>query len=199
MIRFAAIVLAAGRASRMGENKLVAELGGKAIVRRAAEAAVASKASPVIVVTGHERERVEAALSGLGVVIVHNPRYADGMSTSLKAGLAALPPNVEAVAILLGDMPEVEGTLVDKLAAAIDPAGKKLIAIPVREGRQGNPVVWARALFPELAKIEGDHGAKSLIAARRAVVAEVPADAGAFSDVDTPEALAALRARQKGV
>jgi molybdenum cofactor cytidylyltransferase len=195
---FAAIVLAAGRASRMGENKLVAELGGKAIVRRAAEAAVASKASPVIVVTGHERERVEATLAGLGVVIVHNPRYADGMSTSLKAGLAALPPNVEAVAILLGDMPEVDGALVDKLAAAIDPAAKKLIAIPVREGRQGNPVVWARALFSDLAKIEGDHGAKSVIAAHRAAVAEVAADAGAFSDVDTPAALAALRARQKG-
>ncbi len=195
-MRFAAIVLAAGRASRMGENKLVAEVGGKAIVRRAAEAAVASKASPVIVVTGHERERVEAKLAGLGVVIVHNPRYADGMSTSLKAGLAALPPNVEAAAILLGDMPEVDGALVGKLVTALE--GGKKIAIPVRDGRQGNPVVWARALFPALAKLEGDHGAKALIAAHRAAVAEIPAGAAAFSDVDTPDALAALRARQKG-
>jgi molybdenum cofactor cytidylyltransferase len=196
-MRFAAIVLAAGRASRMGENKLVTELGGKAIVRRAAEAAVASKAAPVIVVTGHERERVEKTLAGLGVMIVHNPRYAEGMSTSLKAGLASLPPNVEAVAILLGDMPEVDGALVARLAAAL--TGGKGIAIPVRDGRQGNPVVWGRALFPALAAIEGDHGAKRVIAAHRALVAEVPAGAGAFTDVDTPDALAALRARQKGV
>ena len=196
-MRFAAIVLAAGCASRMGENKLVAQVGGKAIVRWAAEAAVASKAAPVIVVTGYERERVESALAGLGVAIVHNARYADGMSTSLKAGLASLPPGVEAAAILLGDMPEVDGALVDKLVAALE--GGKQIAIPVRDGRQGNPVVWARALFPALAKVEGDHGAKSVIAAHRAVVAEVPAGASAFSDVDTPDALAALRARQKGV
>jgi len=195
-MRFAAIVLAAGRASRMGENKLVADVGGKAIVRRAAEAAVAAKAAPVIVVTGHERERVESALAGLGVVIVHNAGYADGMSTSLKAGLSALPPGIEAVAILLGDMPEVDGALIGKLVAALE--GGKKIAIPVREGRQGNPVVWARALFPELAKIAGDHGAKDVIAAHRAAVVEVPAGAGAFSDVDTPDALAALRARQKG-
>jgi molybdenum cofactor cytidylyltransferase len=197
-MRFAAIVLAAGRAARMGENKLVAEIGGKAIVRRAAEAAVASKASPVIVVTGHERERVEAALAGLGVVVIHNASYADGMSTSLKAGLAALPPEIEAVAILLGDMPEVDGGLIDKLATALDPAAGKLIAIPAREGRQGNPVVWARALFNELATVEGDHGAKSLITAHRGAVAEVPAGAGAFTDVDTSDALAALRRRHSG-
>lgn len=196
-MRFAAIVLAAGRASRMGENKLVADLAGKAIVRRAAEAAVASKASPVIVVTGHERERVEAKLAGLGVVVVHNPQYAEGMSTSLKAGLASLPPGVEAVAILLGDMPEVEGGLIDRLVAALE--GGKQIAIPVRDGRQGNPVVLARPLFAELGEITGDHGAKSVIAAHRALVAQVPADSRAFTDVDTPDALAALRARQKGM
>jgi molybdenum cofactor cytidylyltransferase len=195
-MRLAAIVLAAGQASRMGENKLVAQVGGKAIVRRAAEAAVGAKAAPVLVVTGHERDRVEATLNGLGVVIVHNPRYADGMSTSLKAGIAALPPGIDAVAVLLGDMPDVDAALVTKLAAALE--GGKQIAIPVRTGRQGNPVVWGKALFAELAQVTGDRGAKSVIAAHAALVAEVQADARAFTDVDTPDALAALRARQKG-
>jgi molybdenum cofactor cytidylyltransferase len=197
-MRFAAIVLAAGRAVRMGENKLVAEVGGKAMVCRAVEAALKSKARPVIVVTGHERQRVEAALAGLTVALVHNPDFAKGMATSLRAGLAAVPPEVEAVAILLGDMPHVDGALIDKLAGALDPAAGKLIAIPVREGRQGNPVVWARRLFAELARVEGDRGAKPLIAAHRTAVAEVAAEDTAFVDVDTPEALAAVRARQSG-
>jgi molybdenum cofactor cytidylyltransferase len=193
-MRCAAIVLAAGKASRMGENKLVAEIGGKAMVRRVAEAALASRARPVIVVTGHERERVEAALAGLDIGFVHNPHYAEGMSTSLKAGLAALPAEAEAVVIVLGDMPQVDGALIDRLAAAL--GSGKLIAIPVRDGRQGNPVAWARALFGELAQIEGDRGAKPLIAAHRDAVVEVPAGAAAFVDVDTKEALAA--ARQSG-
>jgi molybdenum cofactor cytidylyltransferase len=148
------------------------------------------------VVTGHERERVEAKLVGLGIGLVHNGRYLEGMSTSLKAGLTALPPNVDAVAILLGDMPEVDAALIERLVAALE--GGKQIAIPVQGGRQGNPVVWKRALFPELAKVAGDRGAKSLIAKHHVLVAEVPADARAFTDVDTPEMLAALRARQKG-
>src|SRR5262249_22248058 len=91
--RIAAVVLAAGRSTRMGgPNKLLAEIRGRPLVRITVETALASRADPVIVVTGHERDRVEQALAGLDVRLVHNPDYADGLSTSLKAGIAAVPP-----------------------------------------------------------------------------------------------------------
>jgi molybdenum cofactor cytidylyltransferase len=196
-LRVAAIVLAAGRGTRMGpENKLLAEFKQKPIVRHAAEAALASKARPVIVVTGHQGERVAGALKGLEVSLVQNPRFAEGLSTSLRAGLAALSPEIDAVAVVLGDMPEVSGALIDRLAAAIDPARGALIAVPTRNGKRGNPVVWSRRLFDDLARLEGDVGARHLIGLYADAVVEVPAeDEAVFVDVDTPEALALLRQR----
>ena len=105
----AAVVLAAGRSTRMGAvNKMLAEIGGKPLVRIAAEQALASRAKPVIVVTGHERERVEQALAGLPVRFVHNPDYAEGLGTSLKAGIAAVPDESDGAIVCLGDMPQVD-------------------------------------------------------------------------------------------
>jgi molybdenum cofactor cytidylyltransferase len=196
--RIAALVLAAGRGTRMGgTNKLLAEVRGKPIVRHAVEAALASRARPVIVVTGHEGDRVAAALAGLDVLTVHNPRFAEGLASSLKTGLVALPSETDAVAVALGDMPEVTGALIDKLAAAIDPARGALIAVPTRGGRRGNPVIWSRRLFDELGRIEGDVGARHLIAQHGEAVAEVPVeDEAAFLDIDTPAALAAARVKR---
>ncbi len=195
--RYAAIVLAAGRGTRMvRENKLLAEVKGKPIVRHAVEAALASKASPVIVVTGHESDSTAEALGSLDVKIMYNPGYAEGLSSSLKAGLAALPSGVDAVAVMLGDMPEISGPLIDRLANAIDPARGPLIAVPTRDGKRGNPVVWARPLFDELMKLEGDVGARHLIGLHSEAVVEVPVDDDAiFLDIDTQEALATFRAR----
>ena len=106
--RIAALVLAAGRSTRMGgPNKLLAEIDGRPLVRIAAEQALASRASPVIVVTGHQRERVERALAGLPVTFVHNPDFAEGLSTSLKAGIAAVPAEADGAIVCLGDMPQV--------------------------------------------------------------------------------------------
>ena len=117
--RIAAIVLAAGRSTRMGgPNKLVAEIGGKPLVRIAAEQALASRAKPVIVVTGHQRERVEAALAGLPVRLVHNPDFADGLGTSLRAGIAAVPADADGAIVCLGDMPQVDARLIDRLDRA---------------------------------------------------------------------------------
>lgn len=193
-----ALVLAAGRGTRMGgPNKLLEEIGGKPIVRWAVEAALASHARPVVVVTGHEGERVAAVLKGLDIQLVHNPDYAEGLSTSLKAGLAALPPDTDAVAVALGDMPEVTAGLIDKLARAIDPARGLLVAVPTRDGRRGNPVVWSRRFFDELSRLEGDVGARHLIAQHNEAVVEVPVDdEAAFRDIDTPEALQAARAER---
>jgi molybdenum cofactor cytidylyltransferase len=196
--KVAALVLAAGRSTRMGgPNKMLAEFGGKPIIRRTVEAVLASRARPVIVVTGHEGDRVAAALKGLDVKFVRNQNYAEGLSTSLKAGIGALPPDVDAAAIALGDMPAVTGALINKLTQAINPARGALIAVPTRDGRRGNPVVWSRRFFDDLEQLEGDSGARHLIAQHNEAVAEVPVeDDGAFFDIDTPEALAEANAKR---
>ena len=163
--RIAAIILAAGRSTRMGgPNKLLAEIGGRPLVRIAVEEALASRAHPVIVVTGHQRDKVEAALDGLKVERVHNPDFAQGLSTSVKAGLAAVPDDVDGAIICLGDMPQVDAALIDRLAAAFDPERGALIVVPTVDGKRGNPVVWSRRFFHELATLEGDVGARHLIA-----------------------------------
>jgi molybdenum cofactor cytidylyltransferase len=194
--RIAAVVLAAGRSTRMGAvNKMIAEIGGKPLVRIAVEQALASRAQPVIVVTGHERERIEAALAGLSVRFVHNPDYAEGLGTSLRAGIAAVPDSADAAIVCLGDMPQVDAALIDRLIAAFDPERGALIVVPSIEGRRGNPVVWSRRFFHDLMQIQGDIGARHLIGAYAEAVAEVPvAGVAALTDVDTPESLSAVKA-----
>ncbi len=192
----AALVLAAGRSSRMGgPNKLLAEIGGRPLVRMAVEAALASRARPVIVVTGHQRERVEAALAGLPVEFVHNPVFADGLGTSLKAGVAALPPQADGVVVCLGDMPQIDAALIDRLVGALDADRDALIAVPTIDGKRGNPVAWSRRFFPELMAVEGDIGARHLISLYGEAVVEVPLSGpAALTDIDTPEALKAVKA-----
>jgi len=195
----AAIVLAAGRSTRMGgPNKLLEMISGKPLVRIAAEQALASRASPVVVVSGHERARVEAALAGLNVRLVHNPDYPQGLSTSVKTGLAALPPESEAAIVCLGDMPQVTSALIDRLIAAFDPERNALVVLPTFSGKRGNPVLWSRRFFPELIALEGDVGARHLIGAYPEVVTEVPVEnAAAMVDIDTPDALRAAKAEME--
>lgn len=194
--RVAAVVLAAGRSTRMGAvNKMLAEIGGKPLVRIAAEQALASRSWPVIVVTGHERERVEAALAGLAVRFVHNPDYADGLGASLKAGIAAVPADADGAIVCLGDMPQVDSALIDKLLAAFDPERGALVVVPSIDGRRGNPVVWSRRFFHDLMAISGDIGARHLIGSYAEAVVEVPVKgAAALTDIDTPESLSAVKA-----
>jgi molybdenum cofactor cytidylyltransferase len=192
--RVAAIVLAAGRSTRMrAENKLLADLRGKPMVRRVAETALGSKARPVLVVTGHMAVEVAAALASLDVSLVSNPDYATGLASSLKAGIRAIPDECTGALILLGDMPRVAPEHIDRLVDAFVAAPDSIV-VPVHEGRQGNPVLWPRRYFPELLQLGGDAGAKRLTAARRDEVREVAVDTDAiFADVDTPEALARVR------
>ena len=193
--RVAALVLAAGRSTRMGAvNKMLAEIGGKPLVRIAAEQAVASQAQPVIVVTGHEREKVEAALKGLPVCFVHNADYAEGLGTSLKAGIAAVPEEADAAIVCLGDMPQVDAALINRLIASFDPERGALVIVPSIDGRRGNPVVWSRRFFHDLMAIQGDVGARHLIGNYAEAVVEVPvAGEAALTDVDTPESLLAVK------
>jgi molybdenum cofactor cytidylyltransferase len=192
----AALLLAGGRSTRMGGlNKLVAEIGGKPLVRIAAEQALASRAKPVIVVTGHQRERVEAALAGLPVRLVHNPDFADGLATSVRAGIAAVPAAADGAVICLGDMPQVDAALIDRLIDAFAPEQGALAVIPTINGKRGNPVLWSRRFFPELMAIEGDIGARALIGRYGEAVIEVPVTgAAALTDIDTQEALAGIKA-----
>ena len=197
--RIAAVVLAAGQSRRMGTlNKLLITIDGTAMVRRVVDAIRASQASPVVVVTGHERERVEAALAGLGDLrIVVNPDYAKGLSTSLKAGIAALPGDVDGALICLGDMPLVASGELDRLMAAFNPVEGRAICIPTRRGQRGNPVLLGKQFFAELSGLSGDIGARDLIARHAELVAEVEmAGDGVLTDIDTPQALARL---SKGV
>lgn len=196
--RVAALVLAAGQAKRMGSNKLVETLDGKALVRHAVEAALASQAEPVILVTGHQREAVEEALDGLDLLSVHNRAYAAGLSTSLKRGLAALPEGIEAAVVVLGDMPRIAPGTIDRLIASFNPLEGRAICLPTFEGKRGNPVLLGRQFFTELQTIEGDQGARELLREYADLVAEVPIDDSTILlDIDTPEALAAVRADQK--
>ena len=168
MTRVGAIVLAAGRSSRFraaggsATTKLVEKLGGRQIVRMAAEAALASSARPVIVVTGHARTSVEAALAGLDVETAYNPEFASGLASSLKAGLSAMPRDVAGALVLLGDMPWIEARLIDALIAGFL-ASPPALAAPSHEGRRGNPVLLGRGLFEAAMRLEGDAGARRLI------------------------------------
>jgi molybdenum cofactor cytidylyltransferase len=191
----AAVILAAGRSTRMGgPNKLLAELDGKKLVRIAAEQALASKASEVVVVTGHQAELVEKALAGLKVRFVRNPEFAGGLASSVKAGIAAVPDNADGAVICLGDMPLISAGLIDRLVEAFAPDRGNLIVVPVADGRRGNPVLWSRRFFKELMTLDGDIGARHLIAKHAEAVAEVPVEGqSAFLDIDTPQALEAAR------
>jgi CTP:molybdopterin cytidylyltransferase MocA len=196
-VRVAAIVLAAGRSSRMGaDNKLLADIGGKPMVRLVVEEALASKARPVLAVTGHQTADVAAALSGLDATLVANPDYATGLASSLKAGIRAVPSECAGAAILLGDMPRIDARHIDRLIEAFAAAPDAII-VPVHENRQGNPVLWPRRYFPALLQLDGDTGAKRLIAAHQEDVRAVEiATAGIFADIDTPEELAQMRVQQ---
>jgi molybdenum cofactor cytidylyltransferase len=191
----AAIILAAGRSTRMGgPNKLLAELEGKPLVRIVTEQALGSKAQGVIVVTGHQHDQIQNALGGLEVKFAHNANFAEGLAGSVKAGLAAVPANADGAVICLGDMPLIDAHLIDRLIESFAPDRGNLIVVPVSAGRRGNPVLWSRRFFNELMTLDGDIGARHLIEKHREAVAEVPVEGhGAFLDIDTPQALESAR------
>ncbi len=189
----AALVLAAGSSRRMGRNKLMEMLHGKTLVRHVVEAALASQASPVTVVLGHEAERIQAALEGLNVRFVHNGEHAKGMTSSLRAGLAAMPASTPAALVLLGDMPMISASLIDRLLAARVGAAEADAVVPLCEGQRGNPVILARSLFAAIAGLQGDIGARALLGAQVRVIEVQTADRSILIDADTPEALESLR------
>ncbi len=188
--QFSAIVLAAGQSRRMGsENKLIAEFGGTSIVKRVVSETLGSKVNEVIVVTGHEPQAVEHELSGLAVKFVHNPEYAKGLSTSLRAALSAVTPQAAGVLICLGDMPFVSREHIDRLIKQFDSVSGRCICVPTYQGKRGNPVLWSTSYSLEMMEVRGDVGAKHMIGDYDEFVREVEMeDDGVVVDLDTPQA-----------
>ncbi len=210
--RVAGVLLAAGSSTRMGDaNKLLEPVEGEPMVRRAAAVLLAAGLDPVIVVTGHERDRVRQALEGLEVRLVHNSAHQQGMSTSLVVGLDAVPRHangppdrttpdgdgapphqtaVDGAVIALADMPWVGVDDIKALVAAFGDVGMSGICVPVHDRKRGNPVLWGAAHFGAIKALRGDVGARAILGEREDLVVEVPVERdGILRDVDTPEAL----------
>ncbi len=195
--KVAAVVLAGGRSSRVGrENKLLAKVNGRPMVAGVVAEAIASNVSTVIVVTGHQAGAVRDALADLPVTMVHNPDFKQGLSTSLKAGLAALDEQLEGAIVCLGDMPQVTLHHINKLISVFEARTGCAVCVPTFGGKRGNPVLWDRHFFTEIMEIEGDVGARHLIGTHAEKVVEVPMDDdGVLLDVDTADALNEARRR----
>jgi molybdenum cofactor cytidylyltransferase len=190
-----ALVLAAGNGTRFStqSNKLLEPFRGRPLVRHAVEAALASRVDETVVVTGLDAECVADALRDLPVRIVHNFEHTEGMAASLRVGLQQAS-NADAVVILLGDMPLVSSALIDRLIEAFDSGGASAVA-PTHGGRRGNPVVLGRALFPLVARLSGDIGARAILSACDDILELKTDDIGVTLDVDTASDLSALNER----
>ncbi len=190
----AGIILAAGRSSRLGRPKQLLDLGGKPLLRRTLDNALASSLDPVLLVLGHLADEVATALGDHPARVVVNPRFAEGQASSVVAGVAALPDDAAAAMLLLGDQPGICPGIIDAVLAAWR-ANPVPIAAPVYGETTGNPVLFRRDLFPDLLRLAGDRGARSLVRARAADVLRVPVPLDAPPpDVDTDADYAALLA-----
>ena len=199
----AGVILAAGQASRFragdpsAKSKTVALFEGSPLVRRVVEAALAAGLSPVVVVTGFGADDVANAVQGLPVRLVHNPDYATGLASSLRAGVAAMEDGCAGAAILLADMPRVTPRLIQTLVGAWRARPEAAAAAPTWDGQRGNPVILGKRLFADVARLTGDVGARPLLMGRNDVIDVAVDDIAVALDVDTPEALRDL-SRQSG-
>lgn len=183
----AAIILAAGGSTRMGELKQLLPVDGQPMVRRVTQMVCAAGLAQVIVVIGAQADRVQEAVHGLPVEIVVNEQWAAGMSRSVRAGLEAVRPDIQAALIVLADQPRLTPALLQKLVSRYE-ATRATIVAPFYQGRQGNPVLFDRALFAELMAIEGDQGGRSLLARYPEQIERVEVDDPAVVlDIDTRE------------
>ncbi len=192
-----AILLAAGSSRRFGaDNKLLAILDGKPLIRHGAEALCAAGLGEVIVVTGPDADRVGAALAGLAVRLVHNHDHLAGMGGSVAAGIRATSPSARGALVCPSDMPRLNLELIGRLIDAFTAGDCQLIVYPsLPDGSQRNPVLWPARLFGALAELSGEMGAKAVLQAHMAEAVAVPAEPAPFLDIDTAEDLARQVAR----
>ena len=196
--RIVALLLAAGRSSRMGDqNKLLADVAGRPMIARTFDALAKAQVTQIVVVLGHQASKVRQAIGEQQQLrFVDNPDFAQGISTSLQAGLKVLPGDIDGVLVCLADMPAVTTAQIDRLIAAFNPTEGRAICVPIVAGKRGNPVLWAKRFIPAMMGIGGDVGARHLIGENAEAVCEVEMEGDAvLLDLDTPEALAAYRKR----
>lgn len=197
--RVAALVLAAGHSSRMGaRNKLLEEVGGQPIVEGVVRRLLELPFDDVVVVTGHDADAVEERIPAPAIA-VRNPDHAEGIGASVRVGIGALDGSVDGVLICLGDMPVVSADtllrLVETFRSDVEPAAAY---VPVHAGHRGNPVLWTSAYFSRLLHLGGDSGARGLLAEYSEAVCEVIVDdPGVLTDIDTPQALRAIRSDRR--
>lgn len=193
--KIAAIILAAGQSRRMGKpNKLLTTLKGVSFIRHVADIAVAADLAKVIVVTGHEANKMHSQLTDLSVDFAHNEYFADGLSSSLRCGINALDDDIDAALVLLSDMPFITADTVRTVAQTFSHAYEERIIVPHFQGRRGNPVLWPRRYFRELMEISGDQGARALLKAYPDAVHEIELGEEVLIDIDTPESAASIGA-----
>ena len=192
--RIAALVLAAGESRRMGDaNKLTIPVDGTPMVARVVDALQQSRVQRVIVVTGHEPERIKEALADRVVELVHNPDYAEGIGSSVRAGVAALGDEVDGALVALADMPWVNTEVINRLIDVFTSDSEPSIFIPRFGGQRGNPVLWGAQHFPELLALAGDVGGKALFQRHASAICYVDVESANVNlDVDTPDALQEL-------
>jgi molybdenum cofactor cytidylyltransferase len=191
--RIAAIVLAAGLGTRMGGDKMLANLKGKALIAHAVQNLPTSELAQIVVVTGEDDSAIRAALADYSPLYVRNPDPAAGMGTSIACGAKAVRDEIDAVLICLGDMPLVRPATITALIAAF--AAEPAIWLPVHGGQRGHPVLFPASYLPQLVQLSGDQGARTILAAAPVQQIET-SDPGILIDIDTPAALAQLNERR---
>ncbi len=191
------VVLAAGSSRRMGRrNKLLVPVNDRAMVEIAVTEALKIKPREVVVVIGHQADRIRRRLAGYDIRLVENLRYREGLAASLSRGIGALSATTPGAMVMLSDMPFVGYRQLQRLTTAFQQCGGEKILLPVFEGRRGNPLVWPQRYFTEMQSLSGDRGARVLLDKYRQYICEVEMDDGnIFLDIDTPEQLLALEQR----
>lgn len=182
------IILAAGASRRMGQNKLLLPLpDGRTVIETVLDNALSAGLDDLVLISGAERAAIEAAAAGRGVRTVHNPGYEQGQSTSMRQGLLALPTG-HAALFILGDQPLIKGDIHARIVSLYRESGARIIAPRGREGRRGNPCLFAPELFGELLAVAGDQGGRPVLSAHAAEISFVDMDDDAvLLDIDTPE------------
>jgi molybdenum cofactor cytidylyltransferase len=195
--KVAAVVLAAGSSSRLGQPKQLAPIAGRPALAYTLDALRASDIGPIVLVLGHAADAVAAALDLADVTVVRNEEYAEGQSTSVRAGIKALREDVGAALMVVGDQPMISPVVVNAIVAVFKETGGPFV-VPIYDGEWGNPVLLARATWPLLDSLKGDTGARPILRKHMDMVLEVPVEGSLLDDIDTPDDYARIRARMEG-
>ena len=184
-----AVLLAAGRSERMGRNnKLLLNVDGIPLVRKSAINILNSNVTSMTVVTGFDENKIVNALSGLNVNFVKNINFREGLSSSLKAGLANITPTPSAVIICLADMPKIQPEHINQLIENFNPLKGWEICIPTNNGKRGNPVLIGSRFFPYIFETNGDFGAKQIMKQHSDKIVEVEIGTSDIHfDIDTQD------------